>query len=333
MGTFLTTAKMSPALAQRVETSVSGRKGNAALVRRVIAMARVAIVATVAVAIYSVVGHRRQERRELEADRARLLERVSAASAGLGLSEKEAVARTEPWLVRLAGPYEGDLVSEELRSAPAFRARLREPAVYLRGPLVSLRSAEGIAAAAAASAKDAVLYCLFDPPSARTEVAVLEKARVGRTTAAMEETTPDVRRFDDAVLGLPFLLPDWSDRVRAAEDGAALVRLRHAFDRAPIDRAKKAATAALLIVAIDEEGDGKGPTELDGERPHDIRLVLVDTRTGRDVFRFRRHVDPAWISKERRPTHSASLDGCAFAFDVHESFLPPPPPVAKKARP
>src|SRR5690606_36753235 len=110
------------------------------------------------------------------------------------------------------------------------------------------------------------------------------------------------------------------DRVRAAEDGKELARLERDLERAPIERAKQAARAEILVAAVDEPGDGSGPTELDGERPHDIRLAIVDLPSGEVLLRMRRHVDPSWISTAKRPMYATGLDGCAFAFDVHQAL-------------
>ncbi len=54
MPTFLTTSKMHPALAARVEASVRGNRG-AARTRRVMAIARLVFVLTAAFATYATV--------------------------------------------------------------------------------------------------------------------------------------------------------------------------------------------------------------------------------------------------------------------------------------
>jgi hypothetical protein len=67
---------------------------------------------------------------------------------------------------------------------------------------------------------------------------------------------------------------------------------------------------------VDEAGDGQGPTEIDGERPHAVRLEIVDLGLAKVLLRARKRVDPAWISVERRPEYAKKLDSCAFAFDI-----------------
>jgi len=108
--------------------------------------------------------------------------------------------------------------------------------------------------------------------------------------------------------------------VRSAPDAAELARLRKELQRAPVDRAKQAVGAQMLLAAFDEPGERGGPTELDGERPHAVRIVLVDLAAEKVLLRIKKRVDPAWISVERRPTYASGLDGCALAFDVHESL-------------
>jgi hypothetical protein len=70
---------------------------------------------------------------------------------------------------------------------------------------------------------------------------------------------------------------------------------------------------------MDEPGTSSGLSELDGERPHDVRVAFVDMGAQKVVLRLRKHVDPAWISLEKRPRYAAGLDGCALALDVRES--------------
>jgi hypothetical protein len=322
MGTFLTTSKMNPALAARVEASVRGRQGRAkaSVVRRITAIARLVMVLTIVFGIYSVVTGRRRDRRELERSRADLLNAVHAHGASLTTDDRAVVARTGSWLGRLAGPYEGDLVAHELRTPGALAAALARPTLYIRGPIDEVASPAQVTEAAATSVKDALLLCLLSPPASRAEKVLLEKVRIARSGGAVvEEHSAHVRRLHDAIVGLPILLPPWSERVRTAEDQAELARLRRELDRAPIERAKQAAKAELLLVVLDEPGDGKGPTELDGERAHFVRVVLVDVASERPLLRLRHFVDPGRISAGNRPTYASGLDGCGLAFDVHES--------------
>jgi hypothetical protein len=324
MPTFLVTSRMAPALAARVQASVTGRKrdpGASSRMRRIASLARLALVLVLVFATHTVVTTRQRMRADVEQRRANLLEAVRAHAATLTAEDQSAVARAERWLVRFSGAYEGDVVADEVRSREARKSTLGRPAIYVRGTIESLRTSDGIAAAAATSAKDALLLCLSDPPAERTEAALLERVRTayGGGVAA-EERSANVRRLDDAIVGLPFLLPPWADRVRAAEDANELARLKRDFERTPIERAKQAARAEILVAAADEPGDGSGPTELDGERPHDVRITIVDLRRGEVLLRMRRHVDPSWISAARRPMYATGLDGCAFAFDVHEAL-------------
>ena len=134
-------------------------------------------------------------------------------------------------------------------------------------------------------------------------------------SAEVELRAASVRRLEVAVAGLAFLEPAWEERVRAAE-ADDLGGLRRQIDRAPIETAKLAAKSSALIFAVDEAGEGQGPTEIDGERPHAIRLEIVDLALAKVLLRAKKRVDPAWISVDRRPEYASKLDSCAFAFDV-----------------
>jgi hypothetical protein len=68
---------------------------------------------------------------------------------------------------------------------------------------------------------------------------------------------------------------------------------------------------------MDEPGDGGGPTELDGERAHHVRLFLVDMVASKTLLRVRRLVDPTWISLAKKSDYASGLDSCGLAFDVH----------------
>jgi len=320
MPTFLTTSKMDPALAARIEASVTGRRGtrrSAARTRRIVSLARLVLVFSVAFAVYAFVIGRRESRRALERARAALLESVRAQSASLAPEDHGTIARAESWLVSLSGAYEGDLVSSDLAAPGALAATLARPLVYVRGPTAALGSPTEIARAAAASTKDPLVLCLLEPPESRSEKALLDKVRVAYAGGwNLENRTPNVRRLDDAVVGLPFLLPPFAERVRAVDDAEELARIRAEFERAPIDRAKQAAAARLLLVALDEPGDGSGPTELDGERPHPVRVMLVDLAGSKVLLRSRHVVDPNAFAPARRATYAGGLDSCALALDV-----------------
>ena len=323
MATFLTTSRMDPALVARIEASVRGRKrkpGGPLLSPRLVALVRVGLVLLVAFAGYSVVGARRRDRQETDKARSFLLDAVRAQSSTLTAEDKGSVVRADSWLARFTGSYEGDLVSDELRAPGGLETTLARPAIYVRGQLGSFVNPARISEAAQASAKDALLLCLMEPPASKGEKVLLSTVRIAYSGGAtMEEHTPNVRRLHEAIVGLPLLMPLWSDRVRATDDPAELARFRRELDRAPIERARQAARATVLVVAMDEPSDGGGPTELDGERAHAIRIGIVDLASSKVLLRMRKLVDPSWISLARKSEYAIGLDSCGLAFDVSEA--------------
>lgn len=93
MPTFLTTSKMHPALAARIEASVRGRDrgrkaGAPRLTPRFVSIARFALVLVVAVGTYAVVTCRQRDRREIERSRGALLDAVRAQGASLTAEER-----------------------------------------------------------------------------------------------------------------------------------------------------------------------------------------------------------------------------------------------------
>jgi hypothetical protein len=314
--TFLVTSRMSPALAARVEASVTGRASSPRSAgRRLVAVARFVGLGFVAAAVLSFVAARRRAGGELETARAALLADVRAHASALTAEEREISARVSPMIVAGAGDYAGDVIDPELRAPGALEARLGEPAVYVRGAQAALATPRGVVEAARVSAKDALLLCLVEPPSAPTEKVMLGRVRVAYTGGA-EARTPRVRRLADAHLGLPLLAPAWERRVIDAETPRELRDLRRELERAPLASAKEAAKARWLLVAVDEPGHGPGPTEIDGERAHAIRLALVEVASGRVALRLRRDVDPSGLSEAARVQFASGLDSCRFALDV-----------------
>ena len=321
MPTLLTNTKMSPALAARIEASVAGRRGQPLPTRRITprlkSLVRVGVVLAAAAIVTSVVVARRREHDAFEKDRAALLAAVDKESASLTEKDRHAVERVEALVPRLGGTYEGDVVAPEVRAPGAIGALLARPAMYLRGPLDDFANAAGVKRAAGASLKDALVVCLLDPPAARTEKALLPKVRAAYgSVATVEQRTPNVRRLHEAETGMPLLASPWAARVRAAKEPGELAALRTELERAPLARAKEAARAEVLLVAVDEPAAPGGLTELDGERAHDVRVALVDLASEKVLLRVRRHVDPGPWSQSARTDFASGLDACALAFDV-----------------
>jgi hypothetical protein len=308
-----------------VEASVSGRRrGDARAPSRawLVSVARLGGAAALVALVVFALAARRQAARDLERERSALLEAIAAEAAGLAPSDRDAVARDEAIAARYAGAYEGDLVAPELRVAGALDAMLAEPMVYVRAPISAFADAATTTAALSESSKDALLLCLVDPPASRAEKTLLPVVRTSYGGGALEQQTPHARPLYEAMVGLPFLLPPWTARVRAAEEHEVLVALRRELDKAPLDRAKRAASAKRMLLAIDEPGDGPGPTELDGERAHWVRVILTDVDPARPLLRIRRRVDPSGLTPGPRDKYARGLDACALALDVREAASP-----------
>lgn len=321
MGTLVTTRKMSPALAARVEASVRGRRGVRGRPARalVIVSARAAALALVVATVLSVVAHRRRSARELEAARSLLLLRVETESASVTASDLGIASRVESWLLRANAPYEGDFIADPLRAPGMLAAFLGREALYARVPAGALHDAASLRDATRASYEDALLLCLVDPPESHAEKALAAKARAALEGPALAEHRANLHRLYDAEAGLPLLLPGWAERARAARGMQEIDALRTQWDGAPVHEATRALKARVLISAVDEPGDGPGPTELDGERAHDVRVELVDLSSDAVVLRLRKHVDPAAISALTRTMYATGIDGCAAAVGILES--------------
>jgi hypothetical protein len=312
MPTSLTNPKMAPELAERIEVSVTGRKSGGTMSLALRSVLRIGgVIAVISFVAYVVLRIRTTEQ-ELDHDRAILVATIRAHRAVLSENDRVMLTHTERALVHAAGTYEGDLAD-----AATLATLVTRPVVYVRGPLDAFANHDAIEKASMASVKDGLLYCLIDPPKSRTETVLAAKVRVVYTdVASLEKHTENVERLADAYLGQRVLDEAFENRVLAARDVHEVAVLASQLDRVPIDHAKRALKANVLIAVMDEPGDPKSPAELDGERAHDVRVIVVDQQKRAVVVRKRKHVDPSAWSQTSRADYATGLDSCAVAFDV-----------------
>lgn len=320
MTTLLVQKKMHPALAARIEASVRGendRRARERGARRGTAVARVLVLAAALVTGRACFTLRARETSELDASRSALVGDVHAKAAALGDGGREVVSRVLPILARHAASPSPDLVAPEVAGA-GLGALLARPAIYVRGPASAFADEQATLAAARTSRKDPFVVCLVDPPASGDEKAILDHTRAVYMGGG-EARTRTVSHLSDAMTGLPYLAEAFVEKARTAKTVQEVVALRRSFEKAPLDAAIAASRAEILIAALDEPGTGGGPTELDGERAHDVRVLISELRTGRDLVRLRRPVDPAWMSSTARVVYASGMDGCRLALDVRKA--------------
>jgi hypothetical protein len=307
---------MSSELRARIEASVRGRRvaPGSRLRARSISLLRLFSFAVISAAIALYVINTRRSQARFELARSSLVARARIESAALTARDRAIVSRVTPWLERAAGPAFSESVAPELAER-GLAAVLARPVVYVRLPLAGIHGSASLEQAAAQSFQDALVLCLFDPPTSRSEKLLVSRAR--RAYAGRERTgaAAQVTRLYDAISGLPFLSREWERKLLAAGDERALGELERRFNRAPLAAAKRAAKAELFLFALDES-DGSGPIELDGERPHHVRVGLVDLESQRLLLAFRRYVDPSWVSAANRAEYASGIDSCSLALDA-----------------
>jgi hypothetical protein len=319
--TFLTTSRMSPELAARVEASVSGRRFAPGTKRspRKSALIRVLAVMSVALCVLGVALLRKQEKVRVDAERSTLLERVAVEASRVTSSDQLSLQRSLAWLERAPNAAPDDFVSEELRTPARLTDRLARPTHYVRGTQDELANARRVEQTALTSAPDAFVLCLNDPPAARTEKALLGRVRASYGSR-LQAAAGHVHGLRDALVTRPFLQGSWQEQVAQADERRQVERLRRDFERAPFERARSAWVARQLLFVIDEPADTSGPTELDGERPHPVRVGLVDLEADALLLHLRLRVDPRWLSDTARTEHSRGIDSCTLAFEVREKL-------------
>jgi hypothetical protein len=314
---------MPPALAARVEASVTGTLGDGQAGRSrwkpaSIALARGALAIAAVATVAGFVSLWRHSARERDGVRSALIERARGAGASLTADDRQVLGRIDAWLSQAADAYAGDLIEPEVKGRGNLAALLAGPTVYVRGTMNELGARAGIDAAAATSTKDPLIACLVDPPASRAEAVMLAKVRAAYA-GDPDGRTAHVTRLRDAQVGLPFLAPSWSEAVARSKSEGEMAIFRHQFEGAPIAAAVQAAKSRALVFAVDEPGEPGHAVELDGERAHMVRVEIVDIASGKVLLRLRRHVDPSGISATKRPMYASGLDGCGLALDVFEA--------------
>lgn len=317
MPTLLVTNRMSPALAARVQTAVSGRQARR---RPLKSLLRILTFAFVVASVIGVLHFRQQRSQKLEAQRAELLASLRQAGHSLSRADRELPTRVAAAIsLEAAAQYLGHQLPPDLRSEDKLREALSQPTLYVRGPLDALARPERASEVAASSSKDAFVLCLLAPPEARTEKALRLKASAAYAQSKSLEVTQHVERLAPLLQALPLMGRDWARRVEAAETAAALQTLQKLVDAAPLAAAVRAAKARQLLLVLDETGASGGPTELDGERAHPVRVVLTDLASGDTRLRFRQTVDPSWLSDHARAQYASGIDSCALAMDFRRA--------------
>jgi len=314
---------MSPPLAARVLASVRGRPAgdSRGKLRPLTALLRLAAFVLLAAVVAIVLYVRQQRVRALEHDRAALLQAMRNQGSALTRSDRELPGKVTAAVAMHAVPaYAGDWLPDELRNERRLTELLALPTLYLRGPLDVLSRAGGVAQAALGSWRDAFVLCLLDPPPARSESALKAKARAALARGSEMQAAAHFERLEPLLQALPLLGPDWQQRVKAAETPRALDGYRKLFEVAPIQAAVRAAKARQLLLVVDEPGDTKAPAELDGERPHAVRVIVTDLASDQLQLRFRHDVDPTWLSQAARAEYASGIDSCALALDLRAAL-------------
>jgi hypothetical protein len=271
------------------------------------------------IAILSALWDARQRRiHQLEETRAALLGELQRRFGALTVAQKKLPGRIVAAVQQHAGPdYPGDWLEEDLKKDSArVVAALSADTIYLRASMAALAGAADVnelAKVAGESPKDAFVACLQSPPATRTEKAL--RASV-RAAYAGTIPTPHVHRLFPLLSVAPLWAPDWERSVRDASSQPRVDALTRSFRRADVDAALRAVRAEQVLLVIDEPGDQTVPAELDGERPHHVRVVLARLNDDRVRLRRRVAVDPSWLSATTRAEYAHAIDSCTLALDV-----------------
>jgi hypothetical protein len=56
-----------------------------------------------------------------------------------------------------------------------------------------------------------------------------------------------------------------------------------------------------------------------------VRVHVVDLHAGRELWRQRRLVDPAWVSEQKRVKHARALVDCRLGYELNRALAPAAP--------
>ncbi len=248
---------------------------------------------------------------ELEAERAELLDALRVEFGALTPEQKALSGRVAAIIGRSASvSYAGDSLADDLKSDAGLSSALSETAIYLRGPLDALSNPANVPGVAKESRKDTFVSCLLAPPTSHTEKALRARA-VHLDLGPSAQISP----LFSLLAVAPLWGPAWRDSVKSASS-AELEALTKVFRRAPVKSGVLAAKATQLLLVLDAPADLTAPAELDGERPHLVRVSLIDLRTEQVRLRLRRAVDPGWLGAAARAEYASRIDGCSLALSV-----------------
>jgi hypothetical protein len=308
VATFLTTPKMSPELALRLERGLSKRrvksKFNTELQSRPrgSSTARALVVLAFLLVAAAVYAFDASEKRELETRRGQVMSELGRRRAALPDGYAALLPKVERWAAEATRDVQEDQIAPELKSKAGLDAWLSRRAIYVRGPAGELGRAATLSEAAAASDKDAFLYCLMRPPPSRTEEDVLARGRgVNFGGAVVGDATRNVRRLHDALVGLDTVGKAFEAKVAAADSQSVVQALARQLDRTSLDATREALQAELLVVVAED-----GPL---------ARAVMVDLTADRLLAHIQRRRDVARASPSQK-LHAAELSACELALEV-----------------
>lgn len=326
MSTFLTTPKMHPDLAARIEASVTGRPVRSKMSPKVVAILRFGgIVGFIGIVVWLFVVRRRAAD-ALEADRNALLAQFHEITATTTDADKAISSRIEVWVGAHSGAYEGDLVDASVQGA-GMATTLRRPMLYLRGPLEGFKSVQGLADMGQTTYRDAFVLCLLEPPEKATEKTLRDASKAATAGGDRVKVAAHIARYHTARAGMVFLAPQWEERVKTVSDSRELTKLRTQLQKSSLAESVEALKGRLLLAVMDEPKDGNGPTEIDGANRHYVRVIMYDLDADKVLLRKRTLVDPYWIPTNRRGEYANGMISCELGMEIRAAMSGTPAPA------
>lgn len=317
MPTLLTNPRMHPALRARIVQSLHSDARSRAGGQSPLQGARMIRI----ILFFGVVGLSlalfvsfKKSRKEFRETRSSILARYRSETEHFDADYAKRLDTIDDFLRDIPETYEGDLVDESVKGTSSrLMALLDDPFVAVRGPLNAFKKESARRSTWRDGGPGPFVRCFLMPPDDVKESSLL------RHLGKIYEPSAFQARFvnlDDAFKGQAFVESDFEKRLRSASLMRELTGLEATLDTAPLAEARAFSTVRMFVYVLDEPKIPGVASDFDGEAEHFMRVGVVDSRSGRPLFRARRRVDPDWISEKSRLSYSRQLDSCRLAYDL-----------------
>lgn len=277
----------------------------------------------------------KNEQSRVEGARQALLARQRAVDAELGPRWKPLRDRIEAWTMELAGEAKPDVIETAELASFGFRDA---PGIYLRLPLSSAKTLDGIRSGAKDSLRDGFTSCLFrianPDPFAGPACRHTRDCAPGQLCNEVDHCAPPAQPYNLRVAYRAMRVLDdvWMRDIEAADGDLRVRVLTESFDDLVKDDIPVAidllTRAKYYLVVVDEaeltKPDG-GLAAIDAA-PHAARVALHRLADGKLLLRVRREASAELVGAQggleprTADARQRQANACALALEVRAAL-------------